>query len=257
MKITIHSLLIILSLVLLMASCGKKQSTEQQEELSSLRQQIDSLTRLQDSVSLLTPVLFDSALVIEQLRPDEAMIIYQQIIARGDSSYWAIAAEDRMQRLKLTPTRTALKDLFMMSDTLLLTHVGDDCGEWGGNIETIRIHYVRDNSTGKTEGKIMASYQLQAYDCDSLAKLGYNSKPVVTKSPDIELNAEQCQMVETAITDLLQHKLTNNLPILSGGVTNTVQLKSSTDYSIYLHDYPSFNWTRFQALKTELCSIAE
>ena len=252
MKLQQYTLYTLVLISLFFASCGKKESASQLDELKSLRLQVDSLTLLQDSVSLLTPLLFDSALVLEQSKPDQAMIIYQQIIVRGDSTYWAIAAEDRMQRLKLTSTRVALKDLFMMSDTLLLTHVGDDCGEWGGNVETIRIHYVRDNRSGKTEGKIMANYTLQAYDCDSLAKDAYNTKPVITHTPVVELNAEQTVLVETAITDLLQHKLTNNLPVLSGGVTNTVQLKSSTDYTIYIHDYPSFNWTRFQLLKTEL-----
>ena len=148
-----------------------------------------------------------------------------------------------------------LKGIFHLADTLILRHHNDNCGEWGGDEEIIKIYLKKDYKKGN-EGDLFAFYQMNEYDCDILERNPYQTKPKVYFSGHKKLNYESAKIVEECIFDLLRNKLTNDNFIGNAGVINSIELKGRDaflkDPLIFIYDYPSFSWEKFRLLKKEL-----
>jgi hypothetical protein len=246
-------ILILLSGLIL--GCVDNKNEALNLENNVFRQKNDSLKTQIDSLLQSTPFVFEKALTSEKNDLETSLTIYKRILENNEADIWTVYAEDRLMKLT-EKNKQPLKEIFQLSDTLILRHHNDKCGEWGGDEEIIKIYFKKDYQKGFREGKLIAVYQMNEYDCDSLEIKPYETKPNVYFSKHKELDYKLAKIVEECIFDLLKHKLSNDNLIHHAGTTNTVELKGSVAFvktpSIFIDDYPSFSWKRFHLLKKEL-----
>ena len=136
---------------------------------------------------------------------------------------------------------------WLFGDTLELFQQNKKCGEWGGDIERIRIFH-------KTK-KIFGYYTKESFDCDNLEREYYGTPTsIMYQSEEIEFTNKQIALLKKAILDLTEHRLSNSLPIYNAGIDNRVQVLGEDEFSkeLFIRDYPSFNWDKFHKLKNEI-----
>jgi hypothetical protein len=240
----------------LIVSCvdNKKGILEQTND--ELRLKNDSLQVVIDSLMKSKSYLFEKALINEKKDINISLEIYEEILKDKKTDLLAVYAEERL--LKLTHNELSLKEIFRLADTLIFRQHNDKCGEWGGDVEIIKIYCKKNYAKGRNKEELFAIYQKNEYDCNSLESFPYESDIKSKKhffGPK-QLNNESAKIAEECILDLLKHKLTNNNAIGHAGITNTVELKGSIAFvkepSILIDDYPSFGWRKFHLLKMEL-----
>ncbi|AFD05878.1 hypothetical protein Solca_0759 [Solitalea canadensis DSM 3403] len=121
---------------------------------------------------------------------------------------------------------------------LTLRHDDDNCGEWGGNIETIIIYR-------KTEdGDLLADYLKLVKYCekpDSISRILAKNQVVIT-------NKEQ-KLVLESIHQLINEKLQRMDVPPSFGYYNEVSLSGS---ALEVKDIPSIKWTKFEELRESI-----
>lgn len=146
-----------------------------------------------------------------------------------------------------------LDGLFELSDTLILTQHNDNCGEWGGDIEIIRIFVKRQGFEIKG---LFGYFQRIAYNCDTLVRNPYGTLPSVYVWKQQQLSNEMAKVAEACIIDLIRQKLTNTEIAGHAGILNRVELKGSIafvkDPSLFIEDYGTFQWEMFHQLKAAL-----
>lgn len=133
---------------------------------------------------------------------------------------------------------------WLLNDTLELCQINEKCGEWGGDIERIRVFHKSQ--------KLFGYYTKEIYNCDSLAWIGF-SYPIISRTKDIEFKDKYIKLLRKAILDLTENKLKNVLPIDHSGIYNKVEIMGNDEcLKLFLYDYPSFKWNKFHKLKDDL-----
>ncbi len=119
-------------------------------------------------------------------------------------------------------------------------------GEWGGDIDLIRIYRYNDNTYADYLRYVGRNIPLPPPG--EMDKKWYEYKTLETKIDSIKLSIKEKQLIEISIINLLKNKLRNeNIPF--DGIYNSV---ISKDSSIVIMDYNSFDWKSFVELKTSL-----
>lgn len=149
------------------------------------------------------------------------------------------------------PTYKKKGDFFyfqsIFSDTITLIQKGDECGEFGGNLEMIKIF---NNSTNTKDifdkADVLASYSLYD-DCG-------NNPPIEKMKPlesfiSCDLSEKDMKAILSAIEELINMRLENMSFISHSGKINMVIAKDS---SIIIRDYPSSEWKGFKKLRSKL-----
>ena len=136
---------------------------------------------------------------------------------------------------------------WLWGDTLELSQNNEKCGEWGGDIERIRVFRKSNESE-----KLFGYYIKETYNCDTLVWVGYVN-PTIFKSETKEFTNRQITLLKDAILDLTKNKLNNRLVMEHSGIANTVQIKGNDEsFKIFIQDYPSFEWKKFHKLKSKM-----
>tara|TARA_R110000868_G_scaffold411291_1_gene702871 strand:- start:253 stop:912 length:660 start_codon:yes stop_codon:yes gene_type:complete len=122
----------------------------------------------------------------------------------------------------------------------------DKYGEWGGDIDLIRIYRYNKNTYADYLRYVGRNIPLPSPN--EMEKKWYEYKTLETKIDSIKLNINEKQLIEISIINLLKNKLRNeNIPVY--GIYNSA---ISKDSSIVVKDYNSFDWKSFVELKTSL-----
>jgi hypothetical protein len=238
-------------LLILTISCNRIDKVSEKEK-NLLELQIDSLKQLNENLTTTRSFLFENALNLEDTDKETAISIYKTITDTKQGDFWAVESEKRI--LDLTKeevikknTRFVLSEDFywLFGDTLELSQQDTKCGEWGGDIERIRVFWK--------SRKLIGYYTKETFDCDSLKReyIYGRATPTIYKSKEIEITPQQTELLKETILNLTEHQL-NNLDFFgNSGIVNTVQVKGK-DRSfkrIFIQDYPSFYWNKFHKLK--------
>lgn len=225
----------------------EKEKKEISLELQSVKQELNLIKKS-------NPILFEEALKLENENLTKSIEIYNEIVKSDSLSVWSILSERRIiekQELNDT-TKKYVKNLFRLSDTLLLTHRNEKCGEWGGDYEKIEITLKNNYKKGMYDGDLYGQYTKYSMNCDNVEEPMTIS--IQTKRKKLLIKEER--LIKECIEDLLKHKLNNTNLIYHSGVFNSVILKDGIafvqDPAIVISDYPSFYWTNFHKLKKEI-----
>ena len=118
-----------------------------------------------------------------------------------------------------------------------LKNTDTKCGEWGGDITTIRV-YKKD-----CKGEFYIDYTKTIMNCEDI--IGHYSHEDVDIFKTIQATDEERKLIEQAITELLKRKLSNNDFFGHSGIQNSVVFSDST---LIIKDYPSIRWSSFEKL---------
>ncbi|MCB9043118.1 MAG: hypothetical protein R2798_03860 [Chitinophagales bacterium] len=130
---------------------------------------------------------------------------------------------------------------YIESQPLIITYSDAECGEWGGNIEIIKVE-----KDGFKES-LNAVYTYEKIDCS--APYSERSKLNITKSKKVKLSEEGENLVLAIILELIEIKLDReNIPSHSG-VLNSVIIGDST---LIINDFPSEFIRSFGKLRNEI-----
>jgi len=249
--------LILFLLATFIISCNKTHKDVFEKEKNLLELQIDLLKQLNESLTTTHSFLFEKALNLEELDRDTTILIYKTIADAKNGDFWAIEAEKRILNLTKEQVRSRNPMFFLyefdwfLGDTLELFQHNNKCGEWGGDIERIRII----PKTGERSSRqLFGYYTKESFDCDCLV---LDSKPIpsIYKSKEIEFTNQQVELLKEAIVSLLEYQLNNTSPFfMHSGIRNSVQVigRDRSSRKIFIQDYPSFSWNRFHRLKNEI-----
>jgi len=254
--------LTLLLVAIFIISCNRIDKVSEKEE-NLLELQIDSLKQLNENLTLTRSFLFEKALNLEKSDKGAAISIYKTITDTKQGDFWAVESEKRIldltkEEVKQKKTRFVFIDDFdwLYGDTLELFQQNEKCGEWGGDIERIRIFRKIKKTSDSRKEEIVGYYTKESFDCDTLEREYVYGKaiPTIYKSKEIEFTTQQRELLKEAILNLAEHRLNNFLPFGHSGIVNKVQVVGNDKYSknIYISDYPSFNWNKFHKLKNEM-----
>jgi len=238
---------ILLFFLLSLFSCNNDKLEKLEREKKEISLELQSVKQELDSIKKSNPILFEEALKLENKNLKKSIEIYTKIIKSDSLSLWNSLSEKRILRIQELndTTKKYIKNLFCLSDTLLLTHRNEKCGEWGGDYEEIKITL---HTKGVSDGDLYAQYTKYTMNCDSIEEPMKIS--IRTKKKKLLINEER--LVKECIEDLLKHKLNNPNWICHSGIFNSVILKDRIafvqDPAIVISDYPSFYWTNFHKL---------
>ena len=123
-------------------------------------------------------------------------------------------------------------------DSLKLTIINNNCGEWGGDKESVIIY------RSDFDGPLFANYTQIIKDC----KTGKQAQDKSSKS-GIKLTEENQQLIVECINELCENKLSRENKPSHSGLFCQVLL---TDSSVIVSDFPSVNWKRFKQLCAQL-----
>lgn len=130
-----------------------------------------------------------------------------------------------------------------------ISHTDDRYGEWGGDSDIIII-YSKGNDVFANYSRYLGSSEPPMPPKENeKSKKWYEYKELEKKIDSIKLNDEEKQLVESSVTELLKHKMSNENMLAHSGIYNRVVSKDS---SLIISDYPSFEWKSFQTLKNKL-----
>ena len=229
------------------------QSCKTSEGKNPLELQIDSLRLLNENLTTSLPFLFEKALNLEEIDKETAISIYKTIADTKNGDFWSVESEKRIfnltkEEVKNRNTKLVWKDDFywLDGDTLELYQMNDKCGEWGGDVERIRIF--------RKTGKIFGYYTKESFDCYKLERTNIydNIIPTIYDSTEIEFTDQQIELLKEAIVNLAENQLNS---FLEGnfGKRNAVYVKTDGCYKkIFIYDYSLFNWNKFHSLKNEM-----
>ena len=230
------------------------------EGKSRLELEIDSLRQINENLTTSFSFLFEKALDLENLDKDSAISIYRTIAESKNGDFWSIESEKRILNLtKEENKKKSIRDLELnwlwFGDTLELTQKDDKCGEWGGDIATIKI-YKKPKSF-----RTFGYYTKKSFNCDSLEMYPiYRNLPsTIYKSKEIEFTHQQMELLKEAILDLADYKINNSNAFGHSGIINTILIKEKDKNfsgSFHISDYPSFHWNNFHKLKNEILKQA-
>ena len=246
--------ILIAILAFLVCACDNKMK-ELENEKFALVKELEIKNKKIDSLKISLPMQFNEALKIESADTHKAIELYKNICKSDEGSYWSKISEQQILKLSKEQNSKSdnLKDLFIWGsvDTLVLIHNNSKCGEWGGDKETIRIYLY--------DGKLLADYQKQIYECDDL------SSPALMQNPPFKLQTDKKNsvsiksenIIRDCFLDLLEDKLNNTGLVSHAGCRNTIELKSKDKkHTFFIESYSDFfYWSSFQALKKEIQSI--
>lgn len=132
------------------------------------------------------------------------------------------------------------------SKEIKLLQQDDAYGEWGGDVDVIRVYLHKRNTYAdynRYEGRNAILPPPHEMDRE-----WFEYKTHTIKMDSLKLNEKEKTLVEIAITNLLKNKLrNNNIPVY--GIFNSVV---SIDSSLVLNDLHSFEWKSFIELKESL-----
>ncbi len=129
------------------------------------------------------------------------------------------------------------------SDTLFIEGHFDDCGEWGGHSEKIRVFRTK-------EGTIHAAYERDTVNCPDPDL--FNRRVIERKRA--ELNEEQQALVVSFIQDLVEKSLEETHFGHSG--TTYIAIRPPLDHRGLQVVYSTESkWPAFENLKQSLLSI--
>lgn len=243
--------LVLLLAAILTISCNKVDKLYEQER-SLATHQIDSLNQLNKKLMTTRSFLFEKALNQEKTDTEIAISIYKTIADTKSGDFWAIESEKRILVLtkengkKKNAGFTLTEDFYwLFGDTLELSQQNEKCGEWGGDIERIRLFWK--------SRKLVGYYIKESFDCESLEKMN-RTTPVINESKEIEFTTQQIELLKETILSLTEYQLNNLYFYGNSGVVNTVQIKGKDGSfkKIFIQDYPSFYWNLFHNLKNEI-----
>ena len=238
-------ILTLLLVAISVMSCNRIDKVAQKEK-NILEFQIDSLKQLNENLTTTRSFLFENALNLEETDKEIAISIYKTITGTKQGDFWAIESEKRI--LDLTKEEVIKKKLvlsedfdWLFSDTLELFQRNDKCGEWGGDIEIIRIFWK--------SRKLVGYYTKETFDCD-----GYMSTLTTYKSKEIEITPQQTELLKEAILSLTEYRLNNRIFISHSGIENIIQVNGNggSFKVFFVRDYPSFYWNKFHKLKNDM-----
>jgi hypothetical protein len=130
---------------------------------------------------------------------------------------------------------------YILFQPLTIVYSDEECGEWGGNTEAIKI------SREDFKSQLIALYTYEKIDCSD----PYNERkePTIIIRKQISLNNSQESLVVEVIKELLTTKLRReNIPTHSG-IWNSVTIGDS---SLIINDFPSEKLVNFVRLKDEI-----
>ena len=245
-------ILTLLLVAISVMSCNRIDKVAQKEK-NILEFQIDSLKQLNENLTTTRSFLFENALNLEETDKEIAISIYKTITGTKQGDFWAIESEKRI--LDLTKEEVIKKKLvlsedfdWLFSDTLELFQRNDKCGEWGGDIERIKI-FLKSR-------KLIGYYTKETFDCDSLEREDiYGSTiPHIYKSKEIEITPQQTELLKEAILSLTEYRLNNRIFISHSGIENIIQVNGNggSFKVFFVRDYPSFYWNKFHKLKNDM-----
>ena len=246
--------LTLLLVAIFIISCNRIDKVSEKEN-SFLKLQIDSLKQINENLTTTHSFLFEKALNIEESDKATAISIYKTITDSKNGDFWTVESEKRI--LNLTKEKTKKKNTefvldkdfyWLFSDTLELFQQNEKCGEWGGDIEKIRIFWESK--------KLIGYYTKETFDCDSLEKeyIYGRATPNIYKSKKIEITPQQIELLKETILSLTEYQLNNLNFFGNSGIVNMIQVKGKDGSfkKIFVQDYPSFYWNMFHKLKNDM-----
>jgi len=120
---------------------------------------------------------------------------------------------------------------------LSLLHVGEECGEWGGDSE--EIIFYRNNLE---KVNLLADYKKINFNCKDRKK-----DSIVTKGIIVTRNIQR--LILESINELTQIKISRENYPSHAGLYNRIQLSDST---LIIDDFPSQKWITFEKIADEL-----
>lgn len=128
------------------------------------------------------------------------------------------------------------------NDTLVIKVVLDECGEWGGPEEKIKIFKNKNN-------EIFLEYSKSKFNCDSIGEY-YSYKPILDYKKTIPLNEKFQNKVAQYITKLSNAKLYEYVYSNAGSIYEI----SKTDSTMYINIHTENRQIEelYSNLKTEL-----
>ena len=130
--------------------------------------------------------------------------------------------------------------------TLLLSSKIDDCGEFGGHLETIEIK--------KIENSLSAIISIYDQNCDGQWKL---EEEKIISSKTYLISDNDLMKIENYLSSLLRLSLREEIPHHAGSFyIATLQYRTDSEYrnqriNLIYHDTNN-NWNEFDRLKNEL-----
>jgi len=250
------SRILLIILIGVFTSCSFNKTLILEKEKRILTDKLDSLVKINDSIIHSNSFIFEKAILLERNSPDSAKRIYINLTKSKEISIWTTFAEERLVII-MEKEKQSLKDIFYGADTLILRQRNEKCGEWGGNIEEIKIYFQGDiHEEGYHALNLTAFYKMNEYNCNDLEKYPIKANPKIYISKPKILDYEQLKIAEDCIFDLLKYKLNNKDFMSPAGIENSVELKSNNSIekhpSIFINDYPSFGWEKFHILKGKI-----
>ena len=135
-------------------------------------------------------------------------------------------------------------NLFGAIDTyqeINLYQTNNKCGEWGGDVETIRVYKT------ELDQQILVDYTEKTIDCED--PYSDKSEPNIRFRNGIAITQADKKLIQDCITELINYKLTAKQIISHSGIGNMVITKDST---LIIKDWPSFVWPKFRELSKTL-----
>jgi len=125
---------------------------------------------------------------------------------------------------------------------ITLSSLDDICGEWGGNLQIVRL-FKKD-----CEGHYFIEYKLRTMDCESDPIIHYKRSDFDKTKVVVATTADE-NLLWNCITELKEMSDSNPNFITHSGILNRA---ISSDSTINLRDYPSKNWRAFELLKESI-----
>ncbi len=130
--------------------------------------------------------------------------------------------------------------------TLMLEAKLDDCGEFGGHLETIELKRI--------DGIMVAEVSIYKKNCDGQWRL---SEEKILNSKTYKVSRDQLLMFENYLAQLMNLSLKDEMPHHAGShFSADLQYRGQTEYkrqriSLKYHDVDN-KWSEFEELKKEL-----
>jgi len=142
----------------------------------------------------------------------------------------------------LIPNQSNTPKLENLPCEIELTSKDDKCGEWGGNLEIIRL--FKENC----DGEFFIEYKLRKMDCE-IDPIVHYKRTDFDKKKVVLSTIEDRKLILTCIAELKKRNKNNPIKITHSGIVNEVK---SSDSSLTLKDYPSTEWLAFEKLKKNI-----